>query len=84
MFRVGTLAAHTPDMAASMQKHLGHFLRKRRGEMTLPAYARKLGISSSSLHRMEMGEQNVTLTTLERLLKRLKCRAGDIFDDRDS
>jgi len=33
---------------------------------------------------MEMGEQNVTLTTLERLLKRLKCRAGDIFDDRDS
>jgi DNA-binding Xre family transcriptional regulator len=63
-----------------MQKQLGHYLRKRRGDMTLPAYARKLGISSSSLHRMEMGEQNVTLTTLERLLKRLKCSAADVFN----
>jgi DNA-binding Xre family transcriptional regulator len=77
---VGTLAAQTAEMAASMHKQLGQFLRKRRGEMTLSAYARKLGISSSSLHRMEMGEQNVTLTTLERLLKRLKCSAGDVFD----
>jgi len=78
---VGTLAAHTADMAASMQKQLGQFLRKRRGEMTLPAYARKLGISSSSLHRMEMGEQNVTLKTLELLLKRLKCSAADVFNN---
>jgi DNA-binding Xre family transcriptional regulator len=77
---VGTLAAQTADMAAFMQKQLGQFLRKRRGEMTLPAYARKLGISSSSLHRMEMGEQNVTLKTLELLLKRLKCKAADVFD----
>jgi len=78
---VGTLSAHTAAMPASMQKQLGQYLRKRRGEMTLPAYARKLGISSSSLHRMEMGEQNVTLTTLERLLKRLKCNAADVFDN---
>jgi len=78
---VGTLAAHTADMAASLQKQLGQFLRKRRGEMTLPAYARKLGISSSSLHRMEMGEQNVTLKTLELLLKRLKCSLTDVFND---
>ncbi|MEI2724786.1 MAG: helix-turn-helix transcriptional regulator [Verrucomicrobiota bacterium] len=49
--------------------------------LTLPAYARKLGISSSSLHRMEMGEQNVTLKTLEQLLKRLNCRIVDVFDD---
>jgi len=74
------MAAHTAAVAASMQKQLGQFLRKRRGEMTLPAYARKLGISSSSLHRMEMGEQNVTLTTLERLLKRLKCNVADVFN----
>ena len=69
------------DMAASMQQQLGQFLRKRRGEMTLPAFARKIGISSSSLHRMEMGEQNVTLTTLEHLLKRLKCNAADVFNN---
>ncbi|MGO9587301.1 MAG: helix-turn-helix domain-containing protein [Limisphaerales bacterium] len=52
--------------------------------MTLPAYARKLGISSSSLHRMELGEQNVTLKTLELLLKRLKCKASDVFDGTQS
>jgi len=68
-------------MAASMQKQLGQFLRRRRGELTLPAFARKLGISSSSLHRMELGEQNVTLKTLELLLKRLKCNASDVFDE---
>jgi transcriptional regulator with XRE-family HTH domain len=73
-------SAHTAGMAASMQKQLGQYLRKRRGEMTLPAFARKLGISSSSLHRMEMGDQNVTITTLERLLKRLKCSLTDVFD----
>jgi DNA-binding Xre family transcriptional regulator len=63
-----------------MQKQLGQYLRKQRGKMTLTAHARKLGISSSSLHRMEMGEQNVTLKTLELLLKRLKCSAADVFN----
>ncbi len=78
---VGTLTAHIADMWQRLCKNsLVNFLRKRRGEMTLPAYARKLGISSSSLHRMEMGEQNVTLTTLKRLLKRLKCSASDVFN----
>jgi DNA-binding Xre family transcriptional regulator len=51
--------------------------------VTLPAYARKLGISASSLHRMEMGEQNVTLKTLEHLIKRLKCRLDELFEDSD-
>ena len=68
-------------VAASLQKRLGKFLRKKRGALTLPAFSRKLGISSSSLHRMELGEQNVTLATLGLLLKRLKCGMSDIFDD---
>ena len=78
---VGKPVPHTSAMAASLQKQLGRFLRVKRGKLTLPAYARKLGISSSSLHRMEMGEQNVTLKTLEQLLKRLNCRIVDVFDD---
>lgn len=65
-----------------MQKQLGEFLRKRRGDLSYPAFARKMGISSSSLHRMEMGEQNVTLKTLEFLLKRLKCTVNDVFADK--
>ena len=71
-------------MAASLQKQLGRFLRRKRGAKTLPAFARKLGVSSSSLHRMEMGEQNVTLKTLEILLKRLKCSVSDLLDDKGS
>jgi transcriptional regulator with XRE-family HTH domain len=68
-------------MVASLQKQLGQFLRKKRGGLSYPAFARKLGLSSSSLHRMEMGEQNVTLKTLEHLLKRMKCTISDIFPD---
>lgn len=65
-----------------MQKQLGEFLRKQRGNLSYPAFARKIGISSSSLHRMEMGEQNVTLKTLEYLLKRLKRSVSDVFADK--
>jgi DNA-binding Xre family transcriptional regulator len=78
---VGSLSRHNGEVAASMQKQLGEFLRKRRGELSYPAFARKLGVSSSSLHRMEMGEQNVTIKTLEYLLKRLKCNVKDVFDN---
>jgi transcriptional regulator with XRE-family HTH domain len=75
------MSRHTAGMAASLQKRLGQFLRKQRGPLSLTAFARKLGISSSSLQRMEMGEQNVTLKTLELLLKRLKCGISEVFDD---
>ena len=68
-------------MAEPLQKQLGRYLRQRRGRLSLPAFARKLGISSSSLQRIEIGEQNVTLRTLELLLKRLKCRWSDVFND---
>jgi len=77
---MGRYARHNPSVAASMQKQLGDFLRKKRGKMSYPAFARKVGISSSSLQRMEMGEQNVTLKTLEHLLKRLKCNVSDVFN----
>jgi transcriptional regulator with XRE-family HTH domain len=70
-------------MAESLQKQLGRYLRLRRGGLSLPAFARKMGISSSSLQRIEIGEQNVTLKTLELLLKRLKCRWSDVFSDRE-
>jgi transcriptional regulator with XRE-family HTH domain len=63
-----------------MQKQLAQFLRHKRGDMSYPAFARKVGVSSSSLQRMEMGEQNVTLKMLEHLLKRLKCSLTDVFE----
>lgn len=60
---------------------LAAFLRRERGEQTLAQFAKQLGISDSSLHRLEMGEQNITLDTLEEMTKRLKCRLGDLFPE---
>ena len=42
-------------------------------------YARKLGISDSTLQRLEIGEQNITVDTLEGILDRLKCSVVDVF-----
>jgi transcriptional regulator with XRE-family HTH domain len=66
-------------VAHQLRKQLGEFLRKRRGSLTLVQFARKLGISDSTLHRLELGHQNITIDTLEEILKRLKCSVADIF-----
>ncbi len=68
------------NVAASLQQRLGKYLRKRRGKLTYEQFARKVGISKSTLQRMELGQQNVTLVTLGQLLKRLKCSAEEVFD----
>jgi len=39
------------------------------------------GISDSTLHRIEMAEQNVTLKTLEQLCQRLKCAVEDLVGE---
>ena len=67
-------------MAHDLAKKLGKFLKQRRGEMTYEQFAKKLGLSDSTLHRLELGEQNVTLKTLEQIVTRLRCTVSDIFD----
>ena len=49
--------------------------------MTYAQFARKIGVSISSLQRMENGVQNVTLDTLEIIARRLKATLKDIFGD---
>jgi DNA-binding Xre family transcriptional regulator len=56
------------------------FLRKKRGEQTFAEFSRKLGLPPSTLHRLESGEQSVTLGKLEQIMRRLKCRLSDIFE----
>ncbi len=68
-------------VAQQLAKQLAAFLRQRRGDLTYAQFARKMGLSDSTLHRLEMGEQNVTLKTLEHICGRLKCRISDIFRD---
>ncbi len=54
-------------------------LRARRGALTQEEFARKLGISRPTLTRLETADQNVTLETLERICRRLRCDVGDLF-----
>jgi len=63
----------------SLRKQFASFLKAQRGEKTLRDFARQIGLSSSTLQRLEIGEQNLTLDTLERVLKKLKVKIGDVF-----
>lgn len=51
--------------------------------MTLGQFSRKLGISDSSLNRIEMGAQNVSLATIQRIVDRLGTTVGEIFGEED-
>jgi len=64
-----------------LRKQLGAFLKKERAEMSYSVFGRKAGISKSTLQRLEMGEQNVTLDTLEHILKKLKKRLTEVFPE---
>jgi DNA-binding Xre family transcriptional regulator len=68
-------------MAQRLAKQLGAFLRKRRGNLTYQQFSRKMGISDSTLHRLDLGEQNVTLKTLEQICDRLKCKISEVFGE---
>jgi len=63
-----------------LAKQLAAFLRKRRGDLTFQQFSRKTGISDSTLHRLELAEQNITLNTLEQLSDRLKCSVAELFE----
>jgi DNA-binding Xre family transcriptional regulator len=63
----------------NLAKRLAKRLRELRGDAPQNQFARKLGISKSSLNRMEIGDQNVSLRTLERLCARLRCDIADLF-----
>lgn len=68
-------------MAQRLAKQLGAFLRRKRGDLTYQEFSRKMGISDSTLQRLEIGRQNVTLKTLEQICTRLKCDVADLFGE---
>jgi len=78
---VGRHLAHSLRVPGRFRKQLADYLRQRRGDMTYAQFARKVGLSSSTLQRLEMGEQNITIDTLEALVRRLKCRVTDVLSD---
>ena len=72
-------------MADRLAKQLACFLLVEMVELTYKQFARKMGISDSTLHRMEMAEQNVTLKTLEQICYLVEVqRIGCVWGDRRS
>jgi DNA-binding Xre family transcriptional regulator len=63
----------------NLAKRLAKRLVELRGDMAQYHFARRLGVSKSSLNRMELGDQNVSLKTIEKLCARLKCDVADLF-----
>ncbi len=55
------------------------FMRVKRGDMTFQQFSDKIGLPPSTLHRLEKCQQSVTLATLEKICKQLKCSVVDIF-----
>jgi DNA-binding Xre family transcriptional regulator len=64
-----------------LRKRLAEFLKKKRGDQTFQQFARKMGLSDSTLQRIKMMEQNVTIDTLQHIVDRLRCKVSDIFGD---
>jgi transcriptional regulator with XRE-family HTH domain len=63
----------------NLDRQLGSFLKKARGGLSYADFARKSGLSHTTLHRLERGEHHLTLNKLETILDRLRIRLKDIF-----
>ena len=68
-------------MRQKFRTQLATFLKKMRGKSTFAQFSKKVGISSSTLHRIELGQQNVTIDTLEHITIRLKVTLSEIFGE---
>jgi transcriptional regulator with XRE-family HTH domain len=66
-------------MRQTLDHQLASFLREKRGETPYAAFAKKLGITPSSLFRLENGQQSTTLKKLQQMMDRLKCSWSDMF-----
>jgi len=65
----------------TLEVELGRFLRKKRGETTFRQFSKKLGLPPSTLFRLEMGYQSITLRRLQHIMGRLNCTLADIFPE---
>ncbi len=59
---------------------LARNIRRRRGRASQRVFAKKLGISQSTLARIENAGQNTTINTLRQIMKALKCDIGELFE----
>lgn len=71
----GTLLA----VRRNFDQQLAAFLRKQRGSLSYADFSKQVGVSHTTLHRLERGEHHLTLIKLEKILDRLKLKLRDVF-----
>jgi len=65
----------------NLDREFARYIRKARGSLSYADFAKKVGVSHTTLHRIERGEHHITLSKLETILGRLKIKLKDIFPD---
>ena len=58
---------------------LSEYLRKTRGDQTVRAFARKIGLTHGTLHRIENLQQSLTIGKLGQIMEKLDCSWEEIF-----
>ena len=58
---------------------LSEYLRKTRGNQTVRAFARKIGLTHGTLHRIENLQQSLTVGKLGQIMEKLDCSWAEIF-----
>jgi transcriptional regulator with XRE-family HTH domain len=58
---------------------LSEYLRKTRGDQTVRAFARKIGLTHGTLHRIENHQQSLTIGKLGQIMDKLDCSWEEIF-----
>jgi len=63
----------------NLDRQFARYLRKARGSLSYADFAKKVGVSHTTLHRIERGEHHITLSKLETILSKLKIKLRDVF-----
>lgn len=68
-------------MQRNLDRDIARYLRKARGSLSYADFSKKVGVSYTTLHRIERGEHHITLNKLETILNRLKIKLKDVFPE---
>ena len=74
-------------MPVNVTPWMKYFWAKKKMRMTgvimssEPAISILVVMPASTLHRLEMCQQSITLSRLEQIMRRLRCTLADIFRD---